>query len=145
MRKILLSIVFSTLILVNSVFAATVADETAAKGVANNIMGKVAAGDLDAAFKLMKPYTPLSGTEIDSVALQTKTLREQFGKRYGTPIGYEFIDSKKVGDSLLRLRYIEKTDRHAIPWVFYFFKTKDGWILNSFDWKDTFKELFAEN
>lgn len=142
MKKILLTILLLGLILVNSAAALTVADEPAAKELCNAIMGKVSTGDLDGAFKLMKPYIPVSETEIDSIALQTKTLREQFGKRYGNSIGYEFIDSKKVGDSLLRFRYIEKTNQHALPWVFYFFKSKDGWILNSFDWKDTFGELF---
>ena len=130
------------LIMATVVFAETVPDESVAKDLANKIMEKVAVGDFDAAFKLMKPYCPLSSTEIDSAAMQTKTLREQFGQRYGTDIGYEFIDSKRVGDSLLRLRYVEKTKIHALPWVFYFYKTKEGWILNSFDWNDRFQGLF---
>ena len=145
MRKILFFVLALSLISLNSVVAATVPNESAAKELADKIMIKVGKGDLDAAFKLMKPYVPISETEIDSAALQTKAMREQIGERYGNPIGYEFIDSKKIGNSLLRVRYIEKTNLHALPWIFYFYKTEDGWILNSFDWKDIFKEYFIGN
>ena len=123
-------------------FAATLPDEAAARDLANKIMEKVAINDFDGAFALMKPYCPLSTTEIDDATLQTKSMREQFGKRHGTGIGYEFLDSKKIGDVLLRLRYFEKTTNHALPWAFYFYKTKDGWMLNTFDWNDQFKDLF---
>ncbi len=145
MRKTLLLFIGVTLVTPTLAFAAAVPDQNAAKDLGNTIMAKVAAGDIDAAFKIMKPYVPISGTEVEAAAMQTKTAMEQFGARYGTPISYEFIDSKQIGDSLLRLRYIEKTDKHAIPWIFYFYKTKEGWTLNSFDWKDTFKELFQLN
>ncbi|MFA5339396.1 MAG: hypothetical protein WC317_04495 [Candidatus Omnitrophota bacterium] len=129
---------------VSLISAATVPDESAAKELANKIMQQVAAGNLGAAFKEMKPYVVISESEFDSAALQSKAQREQYGTRYGAAVSYEFIDSKKVGTSLLRLRYLEKTNRHAIPWVFYFFKTPEGWILNAFSWKDTFQEMFSE-
>ncbi len=142
MRKILIFFCAMFLIASTVVFAETLPDENAAKDLTIKIMTKVAAGDLDTAFKMMKPYVPLSPTEVDSAAIQSKSMREQYGQRYGVSIGYEFIDSKKVGDSLLRLRYIEKTEKHAMPWVFYFYKTNERWILNSFDWNDIYKTLF---
>ncbi len=128
-----------------SAAAETVPDESAARKLGDQIMTSVAAGDLDAAFSTMKPYVPISGTEIDSVAMQSKAAREQYGQRYGKSSSFEFIDSKKIGESLLRLRYIEKTDKHALPWVFYFYRTEAGWVLNSFDWNDMYKKLFEDN
>ncbi len=104
------------------VWAATVPDENAAKALADNVMAKVGVGDLDAAFTLMKPYVPLSETELNSAALQSKSQREQFGKRFGDTVGFEFIDSQKIGGGLLRFRYLEKTQLHALPWVFYFYR-----------------------
>ena len=126
-------------------FAGTVPDENGAKELSDQIMAKVAAGDLAGAFSSMKLHVPISATEIDSVALQSKAQREQYGQRYGASTGFEFIDSKKVGEHLLRLRYIEMTDKHALPWVFYFYKSADGWLLNSFRWNDEFQQLFTDN
>jgi hypothetical protein len=144
MNKIVIVLCAMSLIVTAIAFGEALPDENAAKDLAVKVMTKVAVGDLDAAFLMMKPYVPLSPTEIDSIAIQSKSMREQYGKRYGSSIGYEFIDSKKVGDSLLRLRYIEKTDKHVLPWVFYFYKTNEGWILNSFNWNDVYTMLFND-
>ncbi len=98
-----------------------------------------------AAFNVMKPFTPLSETEIDAVALQIKAQRAKNDNRYGNPIGFEFINEKKLGKSLLMLTYIEKTKKHVLPWLFYFYKTEGGWTLNEFKWKDNIKMLFDSN
>ncbi len=145
MRKALLAFFAVFLLSASAVFAETVADEDAAKELTDRIMASVGEGDLGAAFNRMKLYIPLSPLEIDDVALKSKSLRAQYGERYGKSEGFEFIDSKRVGGSLLRLRYIEKTENHALPWVFYFYKTQKGWILNSFDWNDIYKSLFENN
>jgi len=143
LKRLVIAITF-IICQVSFVNAATIPDESGAKEIADKVMQQVAAGNLDAAFKEMKPYVVIPESEFDSAALQSKTQRDQFGFRYGPTIGYEFVDSKKVGTSLLRLRYLEKTKRHAISWIFYFYKTPKGWILNTFNWKDTFQEMFGE-
>ena len=143
MRKTLLLALAMAILVVTPVYAELLVDENDMKTLAERVMGKVAVEDIDAAFALMKPYFPFSGAEVDAAAIQTKALRAQYGERYGSPIGYEFIDSKKLGDSLIMFRYIEKTNRHALPWIFYFYKTPEGWSLNTFDWNDQLKRLFS--
>jgi len=144
MRKALLFSCAMFLIASTAVFAETLLNEDAAKNLITKIMAKVAAGDLDAAFKIMKPYAYLTSAEIDSIAIQSKPSREQYKQKYGVSIGYEFIDLKKAGDSLLRLRYIEKAKKNALLWTFYFYKAKEGWILNAFYWNEDYKPLFNE-
>ena len=129
----------------NITIAGSLKDEKDIRAFATGVMEKVGKGDLDGAFNALKPYVALSSTEIDSVAIQSKAQREQYGKRYVESIGFEFIDEKKVGESLIRLRYIEKTDKHALPWLFYFYKTPEGWTLNAFNWNDQFNQLFLTN
>lgn len=123
-------------------FGAILSDENAAKDLANKIMTNFGDGNIDNAFNLAKPYTPISATEIDSTALQTKAQLEQYGKRYGEPIGFEFIDSTKIGDSVLRLRYIAKMKNNALPWIFVFYKNAEGWTLNHFECKGNIANLF---
>jgi len=144
MRKEIIFFCAMFLIVPAVVFAATLPNENAAKDLAAKVMIKVAANDLDAAFKILKPYSSITSAEIDSIAIQSKALREQSRQRYGVPIGYEFIDLKKVGNSLLRLRYIEKTDKTVLLWIFNFYKVKESWILNSFYWNEDYKPLFNE-
>lgn len=144
MRKSLL-IAAAVFLFAAAASAETVADENAAKELTDKIMTNVGTGDLGAAFNRMKPYVPISPTEIDNAAVKSKALRAQYGERYGKSEGFEFVDSKKVGNSLLRLRYIEKTENHALPWIFYFYKTQEGWVLNSFDWNDIYKSFFENN
>ena len=142
MKKI--STVFCALFFIasGSAFAKTLPDEAAAKELTGRIMTKVAAGDFTAAFGLIKPYSLISPEEIDAIIAQAKDSRGKLEPRNGKAVGYEYIDSKNAGASLLRLRYIEKDERHAQLWEFYFYNTKEGWILDSFTWSDVYKPLF---
>ncbi len=124
--------------------AATWKTEAELKPFAESVMAKVAANDLAGAFKAMQPYAVAPEAELQSVALQSKAQREQYGARYGKPIGYEFIGQKKVGDTVVRLLFVEKAERHAMPWSFIFYKGPKGWTLNSFNWSDQLGVLFEE-
>jgi hypothetical protein len=91
----------------------------------------------------MKPYIVVPPAEFDAMTLTSKAQRDQAGARYGAPVGYEFVRKSTVGESLLKLTYIEKTDRHALPWMFFFYRTPKGWVLNSFFWNDRMPDLFG--
>lgn len=77
------------------------------------------------------------------MALNSKAQREWAGTRYGAPVGYEFIGETRAGQSLLKLTYIEKTERHALPWMFYFYRSPKGWVLNTFLWHDQMQNLLG--
>lgn len=123
------------------VLAGSLKSEVEAKQLAEKIMGQVAKNDLAGAFALMKPYVVIPETELQAQALQTKSQRDQYGVRYGKTVGYEFIKEKRAGDSILGLAYIEKTEKHALPWLFIFYKAPNGWVLNSFLWNDQIQNV----
>jgi hypothetical protein len=106
------------------------------------VMAKVAKGDLDGAFQEMKPYLVIPEAEYETLVANTRAQRGLAGTRYGKVIGYECVDKKAVGQSLVRITCLEKTDKHALPWRFYFYKTPSGWVLNSFNWSDNFTTVF---
>ncbi len=122
--------------------ADTLKSEAEAKQLAGKIMEKVGKGDLAEAFAVMKPYVVFPDSELQEKVFQTKSQRDQFGARYGKTVGFEFIREKKAGESILRLTYVEKTDRHALPWMFVFYKAPNGWVLNSFAWSDQILSAF---
>jgi hypothetical protein len=123
--------------------AATLQTDADARAFADRVMAKVAKADLPGAFAEMKPYTIVPPAEFDAAALQSKSQRDMVGTRFGATIGYEFIGEKRSGQSLLKLTYIEKTEHHALPWLFYFYRTPKGWVLNSFNWHDRMPDLLA--
>lgn len=145
MKKILVIFCVLFLIFSTAAFAKTLPDENAAKDLSNKIMAKVTQGDLSAAFNTMKPYTFIGPAEIDAIVIQSKASREKSGQRSGKATGYEFIDSKKIKDSLLRLRYLEKNEKNTLFWEFYFYKTSKGWVLDSFNWNEAYRPLFESS
>ncbi|RIX46047.1 MAG: hypothetical protein D3M94_10045 [Rhodocyclales bacterium GT-UBC] len=125
-------------------YADTFKSEAEAKQLSEKFMAQVAKGELAAAFSLIKPYVVIPESEFQGLALQTKSQRDQFGVRYGKSFGYELVNERKAGDSILRLIYVEKTAKHALPWVFFFYKSPTGWVLNSFAWNDQIQNSFQQ-
>ena len=137
-------LVFSAIFVASgSALADTLKSESELRPFAESVMKHVGVNNLTAAFKQMQPYVVISESEFQTAVLSSKSQREQYGARYGNAVGYEYIEQKKVGDSLLRITFIEKTDKHALPWTFYFYKSSKGWILNSFSWSDKVQALFT--
>ena len=125
-----------------STWADTLKSEPEAKQLAEKVMAQAAKGNISGAFNVMKPYVAIPDSEFEGLSLQSKAQRDQFGSRFGKSIGYEFVSEKKVGQSVLRFVYIEKTEKHALPWMFVFYKTPGGWTLNSFVWNDKIQNVF---
>jgi hypothetical protein len=130
-------------LLVSGARADTLKTESDVRSFADGVMEKLVTSGLPAAFDAMKPITVVPDAEFESAALSSKAQREKVGARYGKTIGYEYIATVKAGDSLLRLTYLEKTEKHALPWFFYFYKTPQGWVLNSFVWNDQIQLAFG--
>ena len=122
--------------------ADTLKTEADLKPFAERVMASVSNSGIAVAFNVMKPYTTLPDAEFKAALLASETQRDQFGARYGKSIGYEFVSQKKLGDSLVRIVYLEKTEKHAYPWLFHFYRTRAGWVLDSFLWNDQASQLF---
>jgi hypothetical protein len=95
-----------------------------------------------AAFAFLKPYTNAKDTEFQAWALHSQAEREKANENAGKSIGSEFISQKKIGDSLVRLTYIEKTAKTAFVWNYYFYKSPTGWLVNSLTWNQDLQLLF---
>jgi hypothetical protein len=111
----------------------------------DKIMEMILKGELKKAFNTIKPYIVTSEAELQAAAQNSETQRVQLAEKYGAPIGYEFIGQKKVGESLIRIIYIEKLEKQALIWAFYFYKSKNGWVINSFVWDDQMSLIYQIN
>ena len=122
--------------------ADTLKSDADVKAFGDRVMAAVAGAGLPAAISVMRPYVVISETELQNALLKMQAQREQLGPRYGKTTGFEYIGTKRLGQSLLRLTYIEKTERQALPWMFHFYRSANGWILSSFIANDLSSELF---
>ena len=91
----------------------------------------------------MTPYTLVDVRTLDAARTGARSSRMQIEQYVGASVGYEFIRSERVGDSLLKLVYIEKAEKQAIPWQFIFYKTTAGWALSAFNTGDDINTLFS--
>jgi len=122
--------------------ADTLKSDADLRAFGDRVMAAVAGAGLQAGVSVMRPYVVIPEAELQAALLKMQSQREQWGRRYGKTIGFEFIGQKRIGQSLLRLTYVEKAERHALPWMFHFYKTPNGWILSSFISNDISSELF---
>jgi hypothetical protein len=64
---------------------------------------------------------------------------------YGEVIGYEFLREETFGDSVVRLVYLLKSEKHPTVWEFYFYKPKTEWFLSNILFNDQFQLLDKKN
>lgn len=118
------------------------ANKNVCKKVCEEVMILVGNGKIDEALKTLEPYWLFGRSEFDKVYIHTINQMELVKPRFGKIIGYEFVREEMINDTIMRLTYIQKFERHAIRWIFLFYKPDDKWLLNSFTWDDKISQLF---
>jgi len=112
------------------------------KAKTEEFMKLAGAGKVDEALERMEPYWVFSATEWTQVQLQTTKQMALVEPRFGKTLGYELVREEMVKDTILRLTYIQKQERHLIRWKFVFYKPDDKWLLNVLAWDDELEALF---
>jgi hypothetical protein len=136
------AIVLAAFLAFGSAQAETLRSEAELRAFGDRVMTTVVKSGMPAAYETLKPYLLVPDSEFQSAVRNSKLQRDQFTVRYGKSLGFEYVGSRKVGESLVRIVYVERTEKHALPWTFYFYKTPFGWVLNGFHWNDQVPVLF---
>ena len=142
MKSILLMV--AVLILTASLADAGLKSEAEIRKHADSILEKVVKNKLKEAFDLSKQNWPIPAEEIDNLRYQTETQLKSVSSRFGKMLSKEFILEEKIGNSFVRYQYIVKFEKHAIRWMFIFYKPKSEWILNHMSWDDSIQLLFKK-
>ncbi len=107
-------------------------------------MAQVAKGKMQEGLQLMKPYLIIPESEFNVMAEQLKMQEPLMKQRFGNTIGVEFVKEEEVGNSLLRIIYIQKFEKHIMRWRFYFYKPRNSWVLNTFFTDDKLQLMFID-
>jgi hypothetical protein len=127
-----------------SSLADTLKDEDEVMQFADLVVETAVDDGVATAIGKMKPFVQLNAEDLNALAVESKDQRDDLEATLGKSIGYEFVGIERVGTCLMKLQYIEKTERHALPWDFYFYRTEQGWTLNDFYWHGDLRRLFSE-
>ena len=141
MKSVFAAIFFGTLaFFANAQGVQSVAE---VRKVTDDVMSKVGKGELEAGLRAFKSLTIIPEAEFEAMLGQATTQLPIAASRFGAVAGSEFIREDHIGESLARFVYIQKFDKHAIRWIFYLYKGKNGWVINTFRFDDKWPELFS--
>jgi hypothetical protein len=78
-------------------------------------------------------YKPGEAVEIaERLRGQYEAGQKSIELTYGKPVpgASEFIGTRRLGKSLVKLVYLEKHEHAPFPWCFVFYRAQDEWKLN---------------
>ena len=106
-------------------------------------MEQFGAEDIATGYNILKPYWPLPMVEIDNLANQTATQWPVVQQRFGRSLGIEFVKKENVGESFVRFTHVQKFEKHALRWIFTFYRPGEHWVINSVTFDDQIDLLFS--
>ena len=115
-----------------------------AKALCDKFMKHISMSEVEKAFDAIEPYFPIPETELYTMEMQSIKQLSMAEKRFGQPIGYEFVKETSVGDTLIKIIYMEKFENTPVGWMFIFYKPKDKWVLNFFTRNDHTEVFFLD-
>jgi len=133
-----------TIALPHGTFADSLKSTAEARQLTDRVMQKVGEGNIESGLQLIKPYLVIPLAEFDVMVDRLKMQLPAMTQRFGKSIGHEFIREDKTGETLFRIVQIHRFERHPMRWVFYFYRSTDGWVLDSFKTDDEIIKLFPD-
>lgn len=104
----------------------------------------IQAGAFVQGIAVLRPYaTSISTEDVDSLEKQLGEQAPTIRKNYGDAIGFLFISKETLANTVLKLVYLVKYERHIIRWTFIFYKPVDSWVLDYFNYDDSIEALFG--
>lgn len=99
-------------------------------------------GQVDAAYDALVRDSIIAERKEDVAALKSRTKTAL--DSYGPVAGFEVVDEKVVGASLLRRTAVSLNSDLPLRWRFYFYKSGGAWRLVDLRVDDALVELFEE-
>ncbi|EYC52827.1 hypothetical protein AZ34_07210 [Hylemonella gracilis str. Niagara R] len=117
--------------------------ESDIRKTAESVVANVTAGNPARAWKDLRPLTVIPSSEFDVFEAQYGSQVSQMIQRFGKPIGYEYVRTEKVGNSLQRLIFLARHEKAPLRWVLVFYRTEKGWVATEFKFDGDVQNLFT--
>ena len=119
-------------------------NKDATKKLCETVMQSVANNQMKKGLEELRPYSIIPKSEFNVQFSQLDMQMPIITKRFGKAIGYDFINKKEIGTTLIQYIYLQKFEKHAMVWHFLFYKPKNKWLLNAWYFDDNIKGLFKD-
>jgi hypothetical protein len=112
------------------------------KRITDEVMKKVGRGDVEGGLRTMKPHLIVPEAEFDVLVGQARLQLPMMAQRFGESLDYELVREDRIGESFVRYVYVHRMEKHAMRWMFFCYRGKAGWVINTFRFDDKWHELF---
>lgn len=99
-------------------------------------------GDIDGAYEGLTKGSKIAQRPEELKALKAKT--KEAIDVFGTMVGFQLVESKNVGEHLLRRTYLSLGREFPLRWRFYFYKPDLAWRLIDLRVDDRVSGMFDE-
>lgn len=140
--RIEIAFLLVTILFAPYAFATDLRSDNDAVVVADNAMKKIAVDDIEGAIETLRPY---AGIEFGELNVLTKSLSVIYKSRpggFGDPLGYKYIAQESLGDTVLRVTFIQKFKHKPLLWNFYFYKPERDWLFWTVSFKGAAQVMF---
>ena len=102
--------------------------------IADTFLARVGKGEVGPAYDELFRNSPMThqSLQIDTLKRQTQSVLPVYGK----VLGFELYKQEKFGESLVRLIYVQRFEKHPIIWKFWIYKPAGTWRVNMVTFND---------
>ena len=102
--------------------------------IAEAFLTRIGKGQIGSAYDELFRGSPMStqSMQVDALKRQTQSVLPI----YGTILGFELYRQEKFGESLVRLLYIQRFEKHPIVWKFWIYKPTNTWHVDMVAFND---------
>lgn len=117
-------------------------NEIETQELSKKIVSLFSKNEIPESFEQLKPYWPLPQNEIEPIEEKTIKYLNLIEQRFGKPIGTLKVKNETISDIAIRETYLIRYEFTAIRLKFTYYKNNNGWLVNAFNWDDSFTEEF---
>ncbi len=103
------------------------AADPAARVRAETFFRTIIEGDTSKAFDALMDGSLIPNSQPTALP-RLKSQLETGLRVYGRPVGFDLLEEKEFGPSLVRCVYLFRLEKYPLVWQFFFYKGKDRWL-----------------
>jgi hypothetical protein len=104
---------------------------------AENFLGTLAKGQVGAAYARLFEGSNIGPQQGQAIQRQTQASLQPLGR----VLGYDLVREEQFGQSLTRLVYLLKSERHLTLWELYYYRPGNRWFLAEVNFSQKFDAL----
>lgn len=102
----------------------------------DDVMNSFSKNNFKNGYAILRMKWILPENELDQLEGLTIKQMNMVESRYGEIVGYEFYKDIIINETLLRKVYIMKFENNPIVFLFTYYNSGKGWVLNGFKYSD---------